>query len=51
VLSQLGIRFRRPSEKTFRRVLASLDAADLDRRLGIYFTGLALAPNLTRRVG
>jgi predicted transposase YbfD/YdcC len=43
VLSQLGIRFRRPSEKTFRRVLASLDAADLDRRLGGYFTGLAAA--------
>lgn len=43
VLSQLGIRFRRPSEKTFRRVLSSLNAADLDRRLGAYFTGLAAA--------
>jgi hypothetical protein len=41
VLSQLGIRFRCPSEKTFRRVLSSLDAADLDRRLGAYFTLLA----------
>jgi predicted transposase YbfD/YdcC len=43
VLSQLGVRFRRPSEKTFRRVLSSLDTADLDRRLGGYFTGLAAA--------
>jgi hypothetical protein len=34
VLAQLGIRYRRPSEKTFRTVLSRLDAADLDRRLG-----------------
>ena len=31
----------RPSEKTFRSVLSCLDAADLDRRLGAYFTALA----------
>jgi predicted transposase YbfD/YdcC len=43
VLAQLGIRFRRPSEKTFRTVLSRLDAADLDRRLGAYFTVLAAA--------
>ena len=30
VLSQLGIRFRRPSEKTFRSALQRLDPADLD---------------------
>ena len=41
VLDQLGIRFRRPSEKTFRSVLSRLDAADLDQRLGAYFTALA----------
>jgi len=41
VLAQLGIRFRRPSEKTFRTVLSRLDAADLDRRLGAYFTAQA----------
>jgi predicted transposase YbfD/YdcC len=40
-LAQLGIRHRRPSEKTFRRVLSSLDPVDLDTRLGVYFTGLA----------
>ena len=38
VLSQLGIRFRRPSEKTFRSALQRLDPADLDRQLGAYFT-------------
>jgi predicted transposase YbfD/YdcC len=43
VLARLGIRFRRPSEKTFRSVLARLDPADLDRRLGTYFTALAAA--------
>ena len=43
VLAQLGIRYRRPSEKTFRTVLSRLDAADLDRRLGAYFTALAVA--------
>lgn len=37
VLAELGIRLRRPSEKTFRSVLTRLDAADLDRRLGEYF--------------
>lgn len=41
VLDQLGIRFRRPSEKTFRSVLSRLDAADLDQRLGAHFTMLA----------
>jgi predicted transposase YbfD/YdcC len=43
VLARLGIRFRRPSEKTFRSVLSRLDPADLDRRLGAYFTTLAAA--------
>lgn len=43
VLASLGVRFRRPSEKTFRAVFARLDAADLDRRLGRYFTDLAAA--------
>jgi hypothetical protein len=43
VLAQLGIRTRRPSEKTFRVLLSRLDAADLDRRIGAYFTALAAA--------
>jgi predicted transposase YbfD/YdcC len=43
VLAQLGIRLRHPSEKTFRSVLSRLDPADLDRRLGAYFTALAAA--------
>jgi predicted transposase YbfD/YdcC len=43
VLARLGIRLRRPSEKTFRRVLSQLDPADLDRRLGAYFTTVAAA--------
>jgi hypothetical protein len=43
VLTQLGIRVRRPSEKTFRTVLWQLDPADLDRRLGAYFATLATA--------
>jgi predicted transposase YbfD/YdcC len=43
VLAQLDIRSGRPSEKTFRSVLARLDPTDLDRRLGGYFTGLAAA--------
>jgi predicted transposase YbfD/YdcC len=43
VLSQLGIRFRRPSEKTFRSALQRLDPADLDRQLGAYFTAVAAA--------
>jgi len=43
VLSQLGIRFRRPSEKTFRSALQRLDPADLDRQLGAYFTAAAAA--------
>lgn len=43
VLARLGVRFRRPSEKTFRSVFARLDPADLDRRLGGYFTALAAA--------
>ena len=41
VLAQLGIRFRRPSEKTFRAVLARVDPDDLNRRLGAYFTAHA----------
>ena len=44
VLARLGIRFRRPSEKTFRAVFARLDPADLDRRLGAYFIALAAEP-------
>jgi predicted transposase YbfD/YdcC len=43
MLAQLGIRFRRPSEKTFRMVLSRLDPTDLDARLGAYFTALATA--------
>ena len=43
MLAQLGIRFRRPSEKTFRSVLSRLDPAELDRRLGAYFTAVAAA--------
>jgi predicted transposase YbfD/YdcC len=43
VLAGLGVRFRRPSEKTFRSLLTRLDAAELDRRLGAYFTALAAA--------
>lgn len=43
VLATLGVRFRRPSEKTFRTVFARLDAADLDCRLGAYFTRLVAA--------
>ncbi|BAV42168.1 N-term transposase for IS2404 [Mycobacterium ulcerans subsp. shinshuense] len=38
VLAQLGVRFRRPSEKTFRAVLSRLDPADLNARMGSYFT-------------
>ena len=41
VLAQLGIGSRRPSEKTLRMVMARLDAADLDRRLGDYFAAIA----------
>jgi predicted transposase YbfD/YdcC len=43
VLARLGIRFRRPSEKTFRSVLSRLDPIDLDQRLGAYFAALAAA--------
>ena len=43
VLARLGIRLRRPSEKTIRSVLSRLDPADLDRRLGAYFTTVATA--------
>jgi hypothetical protein len=43
VLVRLGIRFRRPSEKTFRAVLYRLDPVELDRCLGAYFTALAAA--------
>ncbi len=41
VLAQLGIRFRRPSEKTFRAVFSRVDPDDLNRRLGAYFTAHA----------
>jgi predicted transposase YbfD/YdcC len=41
VLAQLGIRFRRPSEKTFRAVFSQVDPDDLNRRLGAYFTAHA----------
>jgi len=41
VLAQLGIRYRRPSEKTFRAVLARVDPDDLNRRLSAYFTAHA----------
>ncbi|MGQ4614749.1 transposase family protein [Nocardia sp. R7R-8] len=33
----------RPSDKTFRRVLGLIDPADLDRRLGGYFTTVTVA--------
>jgi hypothetical protein len=33
VLAQLGIRYRRPSEKTFRAVFSRVDPDDLNRRL------------------
>ncbi len=43
LLADLGLTKRyRPSDKTFRRVFALIDPADLDRRLGAYFTALAL---------
>jgi predicted transposase YbfD/YdcC len=41
VLAQLGIRYRRPSEKTFRAVLSRVDPDDLNCRLGTYFTAHA----------
>jgi predicted transposase YbfD/YdcC len=44
LLADLGLtKSYRPSDKTFRRVLALIDPADLDRRLGAYFTTMALA--------
>lgn len=44
LLVDLGLtKSYRPSDKTFRRVLALIDPADLDRRLGGYFTVVALA--------
>jgi predicted transposase YbfD/YdcC len=39
VLTALDLRAR-PSEKTFRSLFAKLDAADLDQRLGAYFSAL-----------
>jgi predicted transposase YbfD/YdcC len=47
VLAQLGIRVRRPSEKTLRTIMARLDAADLDQRLGDYFAGIAATVDTT----
>lgn len=41
ILARLGIRFRHPSEKTFRSVFSKLDPADLDRRLGAHFAAVA----------
>ncbi len=38
VVAQLGVRFRRPGEKIFRAVLSRLDPADLNARMGSYFT-------------
>lgn len=38
VLAQLGVRYRRPSEKTFRAVFSRVDPDDLNRRLGAHFT-------------
>jgi predicted transposase YbfD/YdcC len=43
LLEQLGIRLRRPSEKTLRTIVARLDAAELDRLLGAYFASIAVA--------
>lgn len=44
LLADLGLtKSYRPSDKTFRRVLGLIDPADLDRRLGGYFTAVALA--------
>ena len=43
MLAELGIRFRRPSEKTFRTILARVDAAELDRLLGGHFASIAVA--------
>ncbi|EUA93743.1 transposase family protein [Mycobacterium ulcerans str. Harvey] len=37
VLAQLGVRFRRPSEKTFA-LFVSARPADLNARMGSYFT-------------
>jgi hypothetical protein len=39
-------RLRRPSEKAFRSVRSRLDPADLDCRLGVYFTALAAETRL-----
>lgn len=39
LLAEFGLRAR-PSEKTLRTVLARVDAADLDQRLGAYFAAL-----------
>jgi hypothetical protein len=50
VLARLGIRFRRPSEKTCRTVLSRLDAADLDARLGAYFRERVLTATGQRSV-
>lgn len=41
VLRQLGIRYRRPSEKTFRAVFSRVDPSELNHRLGAYFTAHA----------
>jgi predicted transposase YbfD/YdcC len=44
LLAALGLVKRyRPSDKTFRRVFALIDPADLDRRLGGYFAAVAVA--------
>jgi predicted transposase YbfD/YdcC len=45
VLTQLGIRLRRPSEKTFRSLFTRLDPVELDRCLGAYFAVLAAEPD------
>lgn len=44
LLASLGLTRRyRPSDRTFRRVLGLIDPGDLDRRLGAYFTAVAVA--------
>ena len=46
VLTRLGMRLRRPSEKTFRAVFSRLDPADLDRRFGASPSTRTAAPSV-----
>lgn len=51
-LAELGlVKSYRPSEKTFRRVLGLIDPADLDARLGAYFTAIAITTTDTELLG